>query len=248
LKGNSAAFINFVTVSTSAYIVLSLIFGIENYHALSIISQFFGFIFLLIFTRDDLNSVKAGNPEIDHDLSNGLKIGATAIVLVNAGLGVLNLIYLGSKLMFEQIRRIDQESIFLYSGIVGILLAQTVGCIFQAFIVKLFATFVGAEGKLMLYINLTGYSYVGFLMLSFYTLTLNVFTVTEALTLIEFNEIMSTSWSHLLPSKIAEIVVIGILAYEVSRFEKIPTWKCILIAAVPSALLGFSYLATKLLV
>lgn len=239
-------FFNFVIFSSVFYIALLLILGIEQFHISSILGQIIAFIILKIFTADDLNLINK-NAKSDVDANTKVNLLPVVIVIFNTILGIVNLLLLDSKLVFRPNGRIDEHSIFLYSGIIGIVLAQTVGWVFQSFVVKLFATFVGAEGKLTLFINATGYAYIGFLTLSCYTLLYNIFFISDHVSMQDFNETMSSSWVHVVPSKIAEIAVIGILAYQIFLFEKAKIWKCLIMAAVPSALLGLSYLSFKAL-
>lgn len=245
MKYSIIPFINYVVISSLFYIILLLVFGIERYNLSSIVGQLIALGVLRIFAWEDLQTFSA------QDMSKtktSMKIQNLAVILVvaNTLVGIFNLLFLNSKLLFNKSGGIDEQAIFIYSGIIGIILAQTVGWIFQGFVVKLFATFIGAEGTLTLYLNLTGYSYVGFLVLSCYTFVYNVFVITHNIPVNDFNVEMASSWAHIVPSKIAEIIVIAVLAYGIFFFEKIRIWTCLIIASVPSLLLGISFLIFKL--
>ena len=243
-------FIVFFTVSALLLSILLLYIGNEYLNLISLLSQWLGLSIVGIFIENLSIDSKAIASQGNHKLSvadiivspldslENLRFVTASKIITIILFGTLIFGILNAYILIERLDIDKNTDNFIKSiSFASLGVSQFGGWFFQAGLIYMLSMVLGGKLEFNIYLKLVGVAYVGFFILSIFTLVLNYFFIPDEITIQAFNELIQNSVLHTISGKIGEFWVLTIIGAGISKFENFSPTKGILICIIPSSLL-----------
>lgn len=253
---NMKPFIYFLISSALFIFVLVYFSGNEYLNIYSICSQLFSICLIGAFFDTnpsipqnyniDLNVVlnqqkNTINPYLVVERIETKKIKNTIIIILifTLILGIINAYIIVNRLNID-----DNTNHFLQlMSFTSLGITQFGGWFFQSVLIYTLSNILGARLIFNSYLKIVGIAYIGFLILSLFTLVFNFLYLPNNISTEHFNDLIENSLVYSISGKVAEFFVLSIIAYGISVNENFKSTKSLFICFFPSfLLLTFKYI------
>lgn len=240
----------FFLIYNSIMWMLLFIFGNNNINIFSIVSLIF--VLLMLFVVDDKNDYiiqnKNNNPhKIIHLIlsysdrylnETKYKYYILAILVLNVLLAVANSYIIMNKIKTDGDINIENIiRIVKALNVTSIIITQFGGFCIQAILIYMLAVIFGSEKPLNAYLKIVGFSYIGFVVLTIISITINYFFVVNYKSLTDFNITYEKSIFYNWLGKSGESLVLILISLGIYNSDKFSLPKSFVIATLPTILL-----------
>lgn len=233
--------INFI-LTTGILAVLMIGFNSVQYvHLYSLISTVLAFLLCFIIFGRQTEEKRPIHSNFFNAVSEK-SYWAFAITITNTLLGIVSLFLMSGKIDFSVASNsvgTNIEKLFLTSNGISVVIVQFGGWFLQSILLYFTAILFDQEIKFKKLLNITGVSYIGFLLSTLVLMVYNYFyydspVLLEDFTKQSFSSIMSPTFA-----KTGEYITLGLIAFFVYQItdKRITKLKAILIATIPGFVL-----------
>ncbi len=238
--------IHFIMMSVLLISCIIIFVNTKNIHIYSLVSISLTILILsLVFPINNGFNKKSGDLKIDFFNKYSKKTTfAFTITIVNVILGVASLIMLSGKINFNAASEnsgTNIKNLFLTSNIISIFIVQFGGWFLQSVLLYFTCILFNQDFKFKVILNITGLSYLGFLITTLVLFLFNYFSFPENVPIEEFNNLsLSNNFSPTF-GKIGEYLTLILIAIFLFNIENshLSKMKSLLVAIIPSFVLLF---------
>jgi hypothetical protein len=241
-------FIYFLIISAVSFTITIYSCGNEYLNFFSICSQLFSICVIGAFydTKTpklynknlSLNSI---NPYliVKHINLKNINIYVILILVFTIVFGLVNTYVIVNRLEIDQ----NTNNFLKIISYTSLGITQFGGWFFQSVLIYTLSNIIGSKLLFNTYLKIVGIAYIGFLLLSVFTLLYNLISLPQNISIENFNELVKNSLVYSISGKVSEFFVLSIIACGISANEHFKPTTSLFICFLPSCLLlTFKYI------